>query len=58
VNGEQIGAWMDPKAAQRIRQRTKKSENAKEGWQRMYSVIFPDDEPIHSPCEWLTFAAP
>ncbi|OAG17100.1 hypothetical protein CC77DRAFT_279089 [Alternaria alternata] len=58
VNGEQIGAWMDPKAAQRIRQRTKKSENAKEGWQRMYSVIFPDDETIHSPCEWLTFAAP
>lgn len=58
VNGEQIGAWMDPKAARQIRQRTKKSENATEGWQRMYSVIFPDDETIHSPCEWLTFSAP
>ncbi|KAG9194286.1 hypothetical protein G6011_04321 [Alternaria panax] len=40
---------MAPDVVRQIRKRTKKGETPTEGWQRMYSVIFPNDKTIPSP---------
>jgi len=43
---------MTPDVARKIRRRTKKGETLTEGWQRMYSIMFPGDKTIPSPCEY------
>jgi FlaG/FlaF family flagellin (archaellin) len=40
---------MEPEAVRKIRRRTKKGEDAMQGWQRIYSIIFPDEKTIPSP---------
>jgi hypothetical protein len=52
VEGEQRGDCMTPDVARKIRRRTKKGETLTEGWQRMYSIMFPGDKTIPSPCEY------
>jgi hypothetical protein len=46
---------MEPEAVRKIRRRTKKGEDAMQGWQRIYSIIFPDEKTIPSPCKYRFF---
>lgn len=57
LESKQRGAWIRFGVVEKIRERTKKGEDGIEGWQRIYTILFPFDKTIPSPCEYFIACA-